>query len=373
MNAAISKSVLFIGAFPRPAALERFVSGDLAGRLKGCGWKVRLTSRQPGRLARLGSIILGTWFGSGRCGIACVDVFSGPAFLWAEAACAILRRGQRPYVLILHGGNLPEFAARWPGRVRRLLSSAKTVTAPSHYLKERVERYCGRIQVLPNPIDIELYPYRERATARPKLVWLRAFHGIYNPVMAVRTVAALAREFPEVELAMIGPDKGDGSLQRTKAEAHALGVTGRIKFTGQVAKSDVPRALAGADVFLNSTNFDNTPVSVVEAMACGLCIVSTDVGGVPYLCSQGKDALLVAPDDHQAMASAVRKTLINSELSGLLSRNARAKAESFDWSVILPQWEKLLIEVAQPTTGRLDYGTTGLRDLEPKQKVETRN
>jgi glycosyltransferase involved in cell wall biosynthesis len=164
--------------------------------------------------------------------VAQIDVFSGPAFTWAEVVCWTLRRLRKPYVLTLHGGNLPRFAARWPSRVNGLLSSAKAVTAPSGYLKEKLEPYCRGITVIPNPIDIGRYPYRERTLAQPKLAWLRAFHEIYNSVMAVKVVAALAHEFPGVELAMIGPDKGDGSFERTRTEARALGIAERVRFTG---------------------------------------------------------------------------------------------------------------------------------------------
>ena len=114
----------------------------------------------------------------------------------------------------------------------------------------------------------------------------------------------------------------------------------------QVAKAEVPHALASADIFLNTSNVDNTPVSVIEAMATGMCIVSTDVGGVAYLCETDEDALLVPAKDAKAMAAAVRRILIDPELAAALSCNARRKAETFDWSIILPQWESLLREVA---------------------------
>jgi glycosyltransferase involved in cell wall biosynthesis len=99
------------------------------------------------------------------------------------------------------------------------------------------------------------------------------------------------------------------------------------------------------DIFLNTTHVDNTPVSVLEAMACGLCVVSTNVGGIPYLLEDEYDDLLVTSDDPVAMTTAVRRLLIEPGLAPRLSRNARQKAEQFDWSNILPQWEALLTSV----------------------------
>jgi len=323
------------------------VCEDLAERLANNGWKGVTASRKRPRLLRLADMILTAVRHRHDYSVAQIDVFSGPAFVWAEAVCWTLRRLGKPYVLTLHGGNLPKFAARWPGRVKRLLSSAAAVTAPSGYLREKLEPYCRKINLIPNPIDIGRYPYRERSPAKPRLAWLRAFHEIYNPAMAVKVVAALAPEFPEVELSMVGPDKGDGSFERTGAEARRLGAEGRVKITGQVAKADVPRALAGADIFLNTSNVDNTPVSVIEAMACGLCVVSTNVGGMPHLLAQDQDALLVSPNDDAAMLQAVLRVLTEPGLAARLSHNARGTAEQLDWGRILPQWEALLSSVAK--------------------------
>jgi glycosyltransferase involved in cell wall biosynthesis len=100
--------------------------------------------------------------------------------------------------------------------------------------------------------------------------------------------------------------------------------------------------LNGADIFLNTTNVDNTPVSIMEAMASGLCIVSTNVGGISYLLEHERDALLVPPDDPEAMAGAVRRLLTEPELAARLSNNARRKAEEFDWATVLPKWKELL-------------------------------
>jgi glycosyltransferase involved in cell wall biosynthesis len=124
-------------------------------------------------------------------------------------------------------------------------------------------------------------------------------------------------------------------------------VSNLISFPGQVPKEEVPLWLHKGDIFLNTTNVDNTPVSVIEAMACGLCIISTDVGGIPYLLQQEQDALLVPPDDADAMARAVHRILTEPGLAEHLSRQGRQKAEDFDWSVIMPKWEELLTIVAE--------------------------
>jgi glycosyltransferase involved in cell wall biosynthesis len=165
---------------------------------------------------------------------------------------------------------------------------------------------------------------------------------MYNPSLAPRVVDHLRKTFPSIHLLMIGSDRGDGSIQATQDTVNRLGVGGYIELIGGIAKSDVPSWLNKADIFINTTNIDNTPVSVIEAMASGLCIVSTKVGGIPYLLDHDHDALLVPPDDPESMAAAVRRILTEPGLAEYLSQNARRKAEQFDWVQILPHWEKLL-------------------------------
>lgn len=346
IQAERTRRVLLVGNFLSASGGSRGVCEDLAIRLATAGWDVIATSSRPARLPRLLDMAHTVWRRRHDYDVAHVDVYSGPAFLWAEVVAWTLRRAGKPYVLTLHGGNLPAFARRWPGRVRRLLASAGAVTAPSPYLLESMRPYRDDLLLVPNPLDLPAYEFRQRRAVRPSLVWLRALHSIYNPTLAPRVVALLARDWPDAHLRMVGPDKGDGSLAAVRRTADELGVAERVELVGQVAKGAVPGWLQKGDVFLNTTNVDNTPVSVLEAMACGLCVVSTRVGGLPYLLADGQDALLVPPDDAEAMAAAVRRLLTEPELAAWLSGNARRKAEQHDWAKLTPRWESLLVEVA---------------------------
>jgi glycosyltransferase involved in cell wall biosynthesis len=213
-----------------------------------------------------------------------------------------------------------------------------------------MRQYRQDMVLLPNPLDLTKYPFRQRQQPTPNLVWLRAFHDIYNPSLAVRVVGLLEKDFPTVRLIMMGPDKGDGSCASMKDLALKLHVVDRLTCTGQVPKDEVPHTLQQGDIFLNTTRVDNTPVSVLEAMACGLCIVSTNVGGIPYMLEDEYDALLVPGDDPTAMAKAVQRLLTEDGLAERLSSNARRKVEQFDWSNILPRWERLLTGVSEKRT-----------------------
>jgi len=343
-------SAFVVGAFSDPSRGNRGISEDLCARLASAGWQTTIVSRRVGRMARVLEMLWICWSERRHYQVAAVDVYSGPAFFWSAAVCWVLRKADKPYVLMLHGGNLPQFAARRPRLVRNLLASAAAVTTPSRYLMERMQPYRKDIQVLPNAINIGTYAFKLRREVAPRLVWLRAFHEVYNPEMAVQVLALLKNEFTDIHLTMIGPDKGDGSLQKARQQAVRLGVVDHLTFLGGVRKENVPERLADGNIFVNTARIDNTPVSVLEAMASGLCIVSTDVGGIPYLVRADHEGLLVPSNDAQRMADAIRRVIVEPDLSQRLSYNARRKAEQLDWSVVLPRWEKLLRSTVQPNS-----------------------
>jgi len=346
----MNRCVLIVGNFLSSNFSVRGVCEDVAARLASVGWSVIKTSSRCGRLARLLDMTGTAWCQRHRYQVAQVDVYSGRPFLWAEVVCSVLRQAGKPYILTLHGGNLPSFARRWPGRVGRFLRSAAVVTTPSRYLLEQMLPYRADLCLLPNALDISVYPFNPRKAPRHHLTWMRQFHDVYNPSLALRVVQLLASDYPNIRLTMVGGDNGGGHLLHFQQSVKRLGLADRVTLPGGVAKAEVPSWLNQGDIFLNTTNTDNTPVSVLEAMACGLCVISTNVGGIPYLLESEYDALLVPPDDPAAMTRAVQRLLTEEGLAERLSGNARRKAEQFDWANILPRWETLLTDVAMGHT-----------------------
>lgn len=336
------RTILLIGNFIPHYQGSYSVGEALANALISQGLSVQLTSRQPVKILRLLDMLATIWRFRRVMDLALVELYSGPAFIWAEACCGFLTWLRKPFILTLHGGKLPAFAQQNPRRVRRLLRSAVTVTAPSAYLQQALNPFQPDIRWIPNPLALNDYPFKAHYLPEPRLVWLRAFHHIYHPSLAVKVLAHLLPNFPSIHLLMVGPDKGDGSLQETQHLASDLGVQDRLQILGAVPKQEVPSILQRGDIFLNTTNFDNTPVSVLEAMACGLGVVSTNVGGLPYLLEHEVDSLLVPPDQPTLMARAVQRLLNEPGLSARLTQNARRKVEQFDWEFVLPQWLEMI-------------------------------
>lgn len=269
-----------------------------------------------------------------------IDTYSTKAFWYAFLCSQLARFFNIKYIPILHGGDLPNRLKKNPMLCRILFSNAYKNVAPSGYLKQAFEKEGFKNVIhIPNTIEIEKYEFKLRTELTPNLLWVRAFASIYNPKMAVKVLQQLQEQFPSATLTMVGPDK-DGSLQTTKDFAKSLGIA--VNFSGQLTKEEWWELASKHDIFINTTHFDNTPVSVMEAMALGLPVISTKVGGIPFLLANEQNALLVPDNDITAMTNAVLDLLENKPKNNLLITNARTFIEQMDWQLVKQSWVSIL-------------------------------
>lgn len=342
-----SRSILMIGNFLPSPKHNKNVWHFLAEKLAETGWSVITTSDKDNQFIRLLDMLFTIWRRRYSYQVAHIDVFSGKAFIYAKLSTVLLKLLKKTIVLTLHGGGLPDFSMKYPRSVRRLVLAADVVVTPSVYHQKAFSHIRSDIEQIPNPIDLREAIYRERKKVVPRLIWVRAFHDVYNPNMAISVLHLLSLEYLEVELCMLGPDKGDGSLESALKLAKKLGIESKLQLVGHVTHGEVPRWLDKADIFINTSNYDTAPRSLLEAMGNGLCVVSTNVGGIPLIATDRFEAILVDPDDFEGMALAVKQVLDSPELANKLSKNARLRAEQSDWSKILPKWDELFSKLLQ--------------------------
>jgi glycosyltransferase involved in cell wall biosynthesis len=270
-----------------------------------------------------------------------VDVYSTDAFWYAYLVGKAARMCKLPYINILHGGNLPHRLSKSPKLSQELFMNSCANVSPSLYLKEEFEAKGYTTTYIPNFIEIERYENKERSKVGPKLLWVRSFHSIYNPLLAIKTFRKIRDKYPDAELCMIGPDK-DGSQPQTINLAKKLGVFEGLRITGRLSLTEWTDIAKEYDIFINTTNFDNHPVSVIEAMALGFPIVTTQVGGLPFLLTDREEAILVPPDNEEAFANAILELIDNPDLAHHLSVNARRKAETFTWQQQEEKWLNII-------------------------------
>jgi glycosyltransferase involved in cell wall biosynthesis len=318
----------------------------VADLLAAEGFRVTCVSSKINRFARLAEIIATIVKNHGDFDVLVLEVYSGLGLIIADVGGWLGKMFRLPTIMVLHGGHLPEFIERHRWWTKRVLNRSDFLVAPSAYLAEKIGAFGYKIAQIPNVIDLDDYPFRERGQIEPRLIWMRSFHSIYNPEMAIEVLAELRRSVTQATLTMAGVDKGlEDKIKRMAADA---GLCDAVRFPGFLNAAEKAREFVATDIYLNTNRIDNMPVSVVEACAFGLPVVATRVGGLPYLIKHRENGLLVPNEDVKAMTSAVKELLDNPDLTRSISLGARRLAESSAWTRVRGDWEELLAKVLLP-------------------------
>lgn len=308
--------------------------------LENEGYIIYTASRIKNKAFRFLDMLIKTIRYSKKVDCVLIDTYSTQNFWFAVAVGNVCRLLQLPYVPILRGGDLPNRLDKTPSQSKKLFHGAKVNVAPSNYLLQIFkEKGFQNTLYIPNTIAIEKYPLKKRDHILPKLLWVRSFAKIYNPLLALQVYERIKALYPIASLCMVGPDK-DGSLEKCKEYAKSKNLD--VVFTGKLEKEKWIALSQDYDIFINTTHFDNTPVSVIEAMALGLPVISTKVGGIPYLLENKKEALLVPDNDKDAFIDGIVTLCNDSSLTKILVQNARKKVEGFDWDYVKHLWNTLL-------------------------------
>jgi len=269
-----------------------------------------------------------------------IDAFSGQAFRIAETASLISKLRGKKVLLTLHGGKLPEFFQEAPERVKRTFMRADYIQTPSLYLKDFFAKQDITVNYLPNSIDLSRFPYSRENVKSHSLLWVRAFAEIYNPDLPVRILHEIKKTYPDAILTMIGPDKG--LLSETKTLIDKLGLNSSVTITGPVPNERLFNYYQSHEVFLNTTSYESFGVAVLEAAACGIPIVSSKVGEIPYLWKHEEDILMVEKIEPDEFCRAIQQLFTSKDLAENITISARKKAEEFDWVKIKAKWVAIL-------------------------------
>jgi len=235
------------------------------------------------------------------------------------------------------GGEARTYFSRSMSRVRPTLARASSVVVPSGYLLEVFRDFGFAAEVIPNIVNLErFHPAREQAAGDVcELVVTRNLESIYGIDTAIRAAALLLEQVPGLQLSIAGSGPLQQELEQLVREC---GLEGHVTFLGRLEPEEVAGLYRRASIFLNPALVDNMPNSVLEALASGLPVVSTDVGGVPYIVEHEDTGLLVPPGDAQAMAVAVRRLLEDPELAQTLARRGLEQVKAYAWPVVRSQW-----------------------------------
>ncbi len=329
--------VLFIGTFLSHITGSKSVSEKLQRDLSSSEISIVLVSRFKNKFLRFIDIIYAVTFQNYKK--IHIDTFSGQAFYIAEVSTYIAKLRKKKIILTLRGGALPEFYSKNNKRIQKVFTRASLIQTPSLYLQDFFSKQKIQIDYLPNPINLERFPYNRNNVKENSLLWVRAFTSIYNPDLAVKTLLEIRKTHPNTTLTMIGPNKG--LLSKTKKLINELKLENAITILGPIQNDKLYKYYQTHQVFLNTTSYESFGVAVVEAASCGIPIVSTKVGEIPYLWKHNEN-ILMTDINPLKFAVEINKLLNSKKLHDKLSKNARKKAETFDWDNIKKEWIKIL-------------------------------
>lgn len=260
------------------------------------------------------------------------------SFVLAPLPAILAAKGFGKRVIVNYrSGEADDHLSRWGLLVHPWLRLVDEIVVPSEYLRDVFARYRYRARVIRNVVDLTRFRYRDRLPLRPRLLSARNLHPYYQVDNTIKAFALLKARYPQASLTVAGYGDEEERLRRLAA---SFG-TGGIRFVGRVEPSAMPGLYDDADIFVNSSVLDNQPVSVLEAFAAGLAVVSTPTGDITAMVRDGGTGLIVPHADPDAMADAVATLLENPSRALAIARRARQEVEKFTWSRVCDEWAKV--------------------------------
>ena len=310
----------------------------LTQKLRKENYNVKVTSDKKNKVIRMLDMCISIYKNRNTTDYILIDTYSTLNFYYAFLTSQIARFFNIKYIPILHGGNLPDRINKSKILSNLIFKNSYKNVAPSKYLKEVFESKNYKVIYIPNTIDISKYEFKKRSSTNPNLLWVRSFKEIYNPILGLKVFKKLINNYPYAKLCMVGPHV-DESYRKCKEYVKDNNLSESVIFTGPLSKENWIEKSKNYDIFINTTNYDNTPISVIEAMALGLTVISTNVGGMPYLIANNKDGLLVNKNNVEEMHDAILNIL---KYKNSFAENARIKVEKFSWEVVKNKWIDIL-------------------------------
>ena len=263
-------------------------------------------------------------------------------------AIVAARKWGKPILLNYHSGEADDHLAHWGSLVHPWLKMVDKIVVPSVFLRGVFARHGYRAEVIHNIIDTGQFRYRERLPLLPEFLSVRNFEPHYGVEYTLVAFAMIQTVFPAASLTVAGQGPQEAELKHL-AQALALR---NVRFIGAVDPAQMPSLYDRHSVFLNASFVDNQPLSVLEAMASGMPVVSTPIGDIPNMVKDGESATLVSAGDPYAMAKAATLLLEQPQRAALMAQRAKESLVRYDWSKVGPAWADTYRRLATTSSDR---------------------
>lgn len=258
--------------------------------------------------------------------------------LFAAPAIVIARLNSTPVVINYRGGYAQEFFQKSWYWISKTLNKAQQIIVPSAFLQDVFAEWGKQANIVPNVLDTQLFKFqpKDSVSESPILLVARNLEDIYDVATAIQAFAQLLTEFPTAQLKIAGTGPELSSLESL---VKSLKIDASVSFLGRLSVEQMAENYHAADISINPSKVDNTPNSVIESLACGTPVVSTNVGGIPRLVTDKHDALLVDAEQPKLIVSALVCVLNDEVLRNQLITNGKETVAKFQWENV-----KLLLQ-----------------------------
>jgi L-malate glycosyltransferase len=274
-----------------------------------------------------------------------LHVFSASYFSFVLAPTPAILVGRiygKKILLNYHSGEAEDHLQRWRRSAIPTIRLVDSVVVPSVYLKKVFASFGLPAKAVFNLIETDKFHFRERLPLRPVFLSNRNLETHYGVDRVLHAFGIIQKSFPEATLTVAGDGSQREALKRLAAELDLK----HVSFVGQVPPNKIVEYYDEADIYLNGSEIDNQPLSLLEAFACGLPIVTTDAGGIPDIVSDGETGFLVPRGNFQMLAERAQKLLMAPDLALSMVRNGNRECRKYSWAVLRDAWVNIYSELA---------------------------
>lgn len=237
-------------------------------------------------------------------------------------------------ILHYHTGEAETHLRDWKLTAKPTMKRFDKIIVPSQFLVDVFARFDLSATAIFNFVESEKFKFKTRNPLRPIFLSNRNFEAHYQVGNVLRAFQLIQERFPEAELFVAGYGSEEAKLKNLAAELNLKNTT----FFGRIENAAMPEIYNRTDVYLNSSIVDNMPLSFIEAFACGLPIVSTDAGGIAYICEHEETALLVEKKDYKALAREAVRLLENNDFAQKIIAKAHKECVKYSWKTNRGEW-----------------------------------
>lgn len=240
------------------------------------------------------------------------------------------KRFHKKVVATYHGGSADVFFSKYTRLVKRYLTRTDTNIVLSGFLAKVFDKYNIPYVIIPNIVELDAGAFRKRTVVYPNFISVRTLSPLYNIECIIKAFAVAKRSLPDARLTIVGDGPSRTELEKMVVDLRLKDVV----FTGRVPNSQIYSYLNEADIMLSSPKIDNMPVSLLEAFNAGLLVISSKVGGVPYMIDDGENGLLFESNNYEMLAQKMVESVNQSEATLAMMNNAKECVKRYSWDKV---------------------------------------